>query len=113
MAERELRALRDALVAQGLVEGLDFAVLGTGEPTALSSEIVVLHRDTDAWQVDYRDMGVSTALLRTEDLPEAQARLVDEAHRLAAGRGRGPRATARRPTITLAELRAQRRRDSS
>lgn len=108
MAERELRALRDELVAQGIEHGFDFAVLGTGEPTAFSSEIIVLRADPDGWHVDYRDMGRSRELLRTADFAEARARFVAEVQSLAAGRGRGPQATGPAETISLAELRALR-----
>lgn len=109
-ASEALRAVRDELLAQGLTEGLDFAVLGTGDPSAFSSELIVLWGDERGWHVDYRDMGRSRELLCSEDLPSAHERFVDEALELAAGRGRGPRAVERTPTISLAELREQRRR---
>ena len=108
VAELELRAVRDELVAQGIAHGMDFAVLGTGEPTALSSEIVVLRGDPDGWYVDYRDMGRDRELLCTADFAEARARFVAEVHSLAASRGRGPQATGPRETISLAEFRARR-----
>lgn len=109
MAEAELRAIRDALVEQGLTEGLDFAVLGTGEPTSLSSEIVVLRGEDGGWHVDYRDLGRSRELLRSADLAAARERFVHEAQQLAAGRGRGPLAVERPPTYGLAEFRERRR----
>lgn len=108
-ASEALRAVRDELLAQGLTEGLDFAVVGTGDPTAFSSELIVLWGDDDGWHVDYRDMGRSRELLRSDDLQSARDRFVDEALELAGDRGRGPRAVDRGRTISLAELREQRR----
>lgn len=109
MAEAELRAVRDELVAQGLVEGGDFTVLGTGEPTAYSSECIVLRGDADGWHVEYRDMGVSRDLLLSKDFSDARERFLREAQVLAAGRGRGPLAVAPKPTYGLEEFRERRR----
>lgn len=110
MAEQELRAVRDALVAQGVEHGTDFAILGTGERTASVSEIIVLRGDLDGWHVDCRDMGVNRELLRTDDFERATARFVDEVHELAAARGRGPRATGPKRTRTVEQLREDRLR---
>ena len=106
--QQALRAVRDELVAFGAQDGVDFAVLGTGEPAGFSSELIVLHAHEGAWQVDYREMGRSRALLRTGDLAEARARFVDEVLELAGGRGRGPRRDPSRPqAVPLSELRRQ------
>ena len=109
MAEAALRAVRDELVAQGITEGFDFTVIGTGEPTAYSSECIVLRGDDAGWHVEYRDMGRSRDLLTTPDLAAARARFVQEVHQLAGGRGRGPLAVERPPTYSLEEFRELRR----
>lgn len=107
MAEGWRFALVDELVRQGVIPGMDFAVVG-GDTGGGGSELMVLRGADDDLEVLYFDMGRESVLLRTADVSEARARFVDLVLDMAAGRGRGPRVPPdREPNIPLREHQAR------
>lgn len=92
----ELEALRDEGVRRGLVYGMDFAIAYV--PVSMSSEVVLLALEDDAFVVHYRDMGQNRELSRAATLDGVAERFLEEAARLAGPRGRGPYAGGAVPT---------------
>jgi len=86
-APAELAELRDDALDNGLVDGVDFAVVGAS--TSTGDECIVLEHGADGYAVGYRDGAVTTGLFTSRAMAQARAVFLDEACWLGAERGRG------------------------
>lgn len=82
-----LELARAECLAEGLIEGLDFHVVGFA--TSLSSEYYELGHADGVYEVRYFDMGEARVLTRTASAHDARSAFVGKVARLAAGRGHG------------------------
>ena len=81
--------LAEQLVARGLIEQADFFISGRKPGEMRSSEYIGMRELPDGgYRVWYPDNASTKVLVETDDFEAARAVFVDEAVRLARGRGR-------------------------
>ena len=92
----ELDRLADEMVALGLVEQGDFVITGRKPGEMRSSEYIGMADLPDGgYRVWYPDNASTKVLIETDDFEAARAVFVEEAVRLAKGRGRKVKKVAR------------------
>lgn len=83
----ELDQLADEMVARGLTEKTDFVVPGRSPGLRSSEYIGIRDLPEGGYQVWYPDNASVKVFIETDDFEAARAVFVDEAVRLAKGRG--------------------------
>lgn len=84
----ELDQLADEMVARGLVEHMDFFIPGRRPHELRSSEYIGIRKLPEGhYRVWYPDNASIKVFIETDDFEAARAVFVDEAVRLAKGRG--------------------------
>ncbi|GAA4081981.1 hypothetical protein ACFFOS_27735 [Nocardioides kongjuensis] len=92
----ELDQLAEEMVARGLVEQADFVVDGRKPDEMRSSEYIGIRGLAGSgYQVWYPDNAIIRVFIETDDFEAARAVFVDEAVRLAKGRGTTVKKAAR------------------
>jgi hypothetical protein len=84
----ELDQLADEMVARGLVEDMDFVIPGRRPDQLASSEYIGIRKLAGGgYRVWYPDNASTKVFIETDDFEAARDVFVDEAVRLAKGRG--------------------------